>query len=272
MLINLRKYKTLKFLNQLNSFIILKMLPLSQTEFIKLKNVLGKYNIEIKIAKTKEFKAFLEKMYKQNIYTNQFNLQFHGQLYILKTKKITDCLLNNYYKFNINEETYNLENKNKKFIVLSLFYKSFFYKITTLNSICKKREFIKTNSQIILLFKNNLKKLFFLQMLLIKSLIIIKKTSFALTTESYNHTNSVINSNYTKINSRNPLITIIKRNIHTSSNRIFLESNNAQVNFKKPLISISKRGIKTSKKKKKSFINNVSKTNLINTDKNHLSF
>jgi len=87
MLINLRKYKTLKFLNQLNSFIILKMLPLSQTEFIKLKNVLGKYNIEIKIAKTKEFKAFLEKMYKQNIYTNQFNLQFHGQLYILRTKK-----------------------------------------------------------------------------------------------------------------------------------------------------------------------------------------
>ena len=103
------------------NLIDLKMLPLSQTEFIKLKNVLGKYQIEIKIAKTKEFKAFLEKMYKQNIYTNQFNLQFHGQLYILKTKKITDCLLNNYYKFNKNEETYNLENKNKKFIVLSLF-------------------------------------------------------------------------------------------------------------------------------------------------------
>ncbi len=106
--------------------------------------------------------------------------------------------------------------------------------------------------------KNNNKKLFFLKMLKIKSLIIIKKTSFALTTQSYNHA---------KRNSRNPLITIIKQSIHTSSNRIFLESNkNAPVNFKKSLISILKRGIKTSKKKKKSFIKNVNKTILINTD------
>ena len=182
MLISLRKYKTLKFLNELNSFILLKMLPLSQMEFIKLKNVLGKYNIQIKIAKTKEIKALLEKMYKKDIYTNQFNLQFHGQLYILKSLKLTDCLLNNFYNFHQLEETYSLNNKTKKFIVLSVFYKSFFYKITTLNSICKKKEFIKTNSQIILIQKKTLNKLLRLKIILINALIVIKKISFNLKT------------------------------------------------------------------------------------------
>jgi hypothetical protein len=96
-------------------------------------------------------------------------------------------------------------------------------------------------------------------------------TPFALTTESYSDVNYLINSNHAKVNSRNPLITIIKRSVHTSSNRIFLESNkNAQFNFKKPLISILKRGIKTSKKKKKSFIKNVDKTILINTDEKNI--
>jgi hypothetical protein len=175
MLINLRKYNTLKFLNKLHSFIILKMLPLNQFEFIKLKNIFQKYNIQIKVAKTKEVKALLQKMYQKNIYSNKFNLQFHGQLYILKTIQNNDCLLQNFYNFNKNEESYNILNPNKKFIILSLFYKSFFYKITTLRSILKKITFIKLDSQIILVMKNSLCKLFFSKLVLIKFVLVLKQ-------------------------------------------------------------------------------------------------
>jgi ribosomal protein L10 len=173
MLVKLRKYKTLKFLNQSTSFIILKVLPLNQVGFIKLKNILQKYNIQIKVAKTKEVKALLEKIHLKEVYKNQFNLQLHGQVYILKSKNNNTCLLNNFYDFHKNEHEYNLWN-NKKFIILSIFYKNFFYKITTLQKILKKQDFIKTDSEIIRVIKTPLAGLFIYKLFFFKLLILIK--------------------------------------------------------------------------------------------------
>ena len=43
-------------------------------------------------------------------------MYFHGQFYIFKLLKLTDCLLNNFYNIHQLEETYSLNNKTKKFI------------------------------------------------------------------------------------------------------------------------------------------------------------
>jgi hypothetical protein len=155
MLVNLRKYKTLQYINKQGSFILLKMLPSNQIDFINFKNKLNKYNLQIKVAKTKEVKAFLQKIYNKNVYYTSFDLQFHGQLYIIKTIKSGDCLFNNYYTFYNNEIRSNAQ-AEKKMIVLAFFYKSFFYKIKTLDNLLKKTKLENPALPLISLIKTSL--------------------------------------------------------------------------------------------------------------------
>jgi hypothetical protein len=155
MSVNLRKFKTLQYINKQGSFIVLQMLPSSQIDFISFKNKLNKNNLRIKVAKTKEVKAFLQKIYNQDVYHMSFELQFHGQMYIIRTIKSEDCLFHNYYMFYTNEIRGNAQ-AEKKMIVWAFFYKSFFYNIKTLDDLLKKTKLENPALPLISLVKTSL--------------------------------------------------------------------------------------------------------------------